>query len=192
MSNVRYPQNQAPSSAVIKLVPYDPEWPALFELEAKRIRSALGSLALQVEHVGSTSVPGVPAKPVIDIQVSVASLVSFEPYLRLLAEAGYVHVALGEFDRVYPFFQRPAAWPCTHHVHLCVSGGEQEARHLAFRNYLRSNSEVARQYFELKQRLAAQHHGETHESRESYSLAKGSFVEAVLAQAMQGGAASGT
>ena len=171
---------------MIKLVPYDQVWPALFEAEAGQIRSALQGLSLRVEHVGSTAVPGLSAKPVIDIQVSVACLEPFEPYLQLLGSLGYLHVSLGEFDRVYPFFQKPAEWPCTHHVHLCESGSEQEARHLAFRDHLRSHPEVARQYLELKQSLAARHHGATHESRESYSLAKGDFVEAVLAQAVGG------
>jgi len=175
---------------MIKLVPYDPGWPAMFELEARHIRSVLQGFAVKVEHVGSTAVPGFAAKPVIDIQVAVASLVPFERYRCLLESAGYVHVSLGEFDRVYPFFQKPAAWPCTHHVHLCTSGGEQEARHLAFRDHLRAHPDVAKQYFLLKQSLAARHHGETHESRESYSLAKSSFVEAVLARAMQSGRAA--
>ena len=158
----------------------------MFEVEADEIRRVFRELALRVEHVGSTAVPGLAAKPVIDIQVSVAGLTPFEPYLRLLASIGYVHVPLGEFDRVYPFFQKPAEWPCTHHVHLCASGGEQEARHLAFRDRLRAHPELAKQYFELKQSLAAQHHGATQESRERYSLAKTSFVEAVLEQAMRG------
>jgi GrpB-like predicted nucleotidyltransferase (UPF0157 family) len=171
---------------MIKLVPYDKAWPAMFEAEAGQIRRALHGLALRVEHVGSTAVPGLSAKPVIDIQVSVACLNPFETYLWLLGPLGYVHVSLGEFDRVYPFFQKPAEWPCTHHVHLCESGGEQEARHLVFRDHLRKHPDVARRYFELKQSLAARHHGATPESRESYSLAKGNFVEAVLAEAMRG------
>ena len=171
---------------MIKLVPYDPAWPAMFEVEASRLRRVFGELASRVEHVGSTAVPGLSAKPVIDIQVSVASLSPFEPYLRLLESVEYIHVPLGEFDRVYPFFQRPAAWPCTHHVHLCESGGDQEARHLAFRDHLRAHPEVAKQYFKLKQSLAAQHHGETQESRERYSLAKTRFVELVLEKAVRG------
>lgn len=171
---------------MIKLVPYDHAWPALFEAEAGQIRRALQGLALRVEHVGSTAVPGLSAKPVIDIQVSVACLNPLEPYLQLLGALGYVHISFGEFDRVYPFFQKPAEWPCTHHVHLCERGGEQEARHLAFRDHLRNHPEVARQYLELKQSLAARHHGTTQESRESYSLAKNNFVETVLAEAMRG------
>ncbi len=80
----------------------------MFEVEANEIRRVFGDLALQVEHVGSTAVPGLSAKPVIDIQISVTSLVTFDPYLGHLACLGYVHVPLGDFDRVYPFFQKPA------------------------------------------------------------------------------------
>ncbi|WP_423594852.1 GrpB family protein [Roseateles sp. MS654] len=170
---------------MIQLDPYDPTWPMRFEAEAEHLRAALGALALRIEHVGSTAVPGLTAKPVIDIQVSTASLTPFEPLRKRLADAGYVHVPLGDFDRVYPFFQKPADWPCTHHLHLCERGGEQEARHLAFRDQLRATPALARQYVELKQRLAGLYHGETHESRERYSLAKSSFVEAVLADAMR-------
>jgi GrpB-like predicted nucleotidyltransferase (UPF0157 family) len=178
---------------MIELVPYDRAWPAIFEAEACRIRAAFRDLALRVEHVGSTAVPGLSAKPVIDIQVSVSSLVPFEPYIPLLGSIGYVHVPLGVFDRVYPFFQKPPEWPCTHHVHLCESGAEQEARHLAFRDHLRAHPHVAGQYLELKKLLAVKHHGETHESRERYSLAKSSFIEALLVEAMRGGGArSGT
>ena len=121
---------QAHAPLMITLAPYDPAWPAMFEAEASHIRAALQGLALRVEHVGSTAVPGLSAKPVIDLQVSVASLKPFEPYLYRLASIGYVHISLGDFDRVYPFFQKPAEWPCTHHMHLCERGGLQEARHL--------------------------------------------------------------
>jgi GrpB-like predicted nucleotidyltransferase (UPF0157 family) len=80
----------------------------------------------------------------------------------------------------YPFFQKPAEWPCTHHIHLCEIGGEQEAKHLAFRDHLRARPELAGLYVVLKQWLATQHHGETQESRGNYSLGKTSFVESVL------------
>lgn len=156
----------------------------MFESEAAQIQSVFGPLALQVEHVGSTAVPGLRAKPVIDIQVSVSSLDPFTAYIPLLASLGYVHVPLGEFDRVYPFFQKPANWPSSHHVHLCERGSDREARHLAFRDYLRSHPGVANEYGDLKQSLAARNHGKTLESRESYSLGKSSFVHSVLARAM--------
>jgi GrpB-like predicted nucleotidyltransferase (UPF0157 family)/GNAT superfamily N-acetyltransferase len=168
---------------VIRLVPYDPAWPDLFRTEADRIRDALGELAIRIEHVGSTSVPGLWAKPVIDIQVSVPSLEPIAAYEERLSSVGYAHLELDEFDRVYPFFRRPAEWPSTHHIHLCESGSYLEAKHIAFRDYLRVHPEEGARYVELKRSLAARHHGRTQESRESYSLAKTDFVESVLRRA---------
>ena len=173
--------------AMIRIVPYDCSWPALFEAESARIREALGSSALRIEHVGSTSVPGLAAKPVIDIQVSVASLEAWRSYAERLAQVGYHHVPLGPVDLVYPFFQKPAAWPSTHHIHLCVHGSEQERRHLAFRDYLRTHPATAAEYVEIKRRLAAAHDGATLESRERYSLSKTRFVSSVLEKALSPG-----
>jgi hypothetical protein len=113
---------------MIHIAPYDPAWPAMFEAEAATLRQLLGDRALRVEHVGSTSVPGLAAKPVIDIQVSVATLEPRGLYVGPLASLGYRHLALGEFDLVYPFFQKPTEWPCSHHVHLCVRGSRGAMR----------------------------------------------------------------
>lgn len=168
---------------MIQIVPYDPHWPQLFEREAELLRQGLGKLALRIEHVGSTSVPHLDAKPVIDIQVSVTSLDCFGEYRRALENLGYSHVSLGDFDRVYPFFQKPATWPASYHIHLCERGGEQEAKHLLFRDYLRRSPLVAQQYAQLKKELATHFHGQTNDSRESYSLAKSGFVHSVLEQA---------
>lgn len=168
---------------MLHLAPYQTSWPELFEAEAQALRAQFGALALRIEHVGSTAVPGLAAKPIIDIQISVASLMPLAPHTAALQRLGYAHVALGEFDKVYPYFVKPAAWPSTHHVHLCEAGGEQEARHIAFRDYLRRHPAVCAQYLQLKQQLAAAHHGHTLESRERYSLGKTDFVESVLVKA---------
>ncbi len=172
---------------MIKIVPYNSGWPSLFRAEAVCIREAMGNLALRVEHVGSTSVPGLAAKPVIDIQVSVASLDALAVYSEPLAKIGYRHIALGPFDLVYPFYQKPYEWPSTHHIHLCVLGSEPERRHLAFRDYLRGHPVVAAEYVEFKRSLAAAHDGATLESRERYSLSKTQFVQSVLERAQSAG-----
>lgn len=169
---------------MIIIAPYDPDWPVMFAAEALRIRQALGDLALRIEHVGSTSVPGLAARPVIDIQVSVPSLEPADRYRTRLAELSYTHFPLGPFDLVYPLFKKPAEWPSTHHVHLCVAGSEQERDHLAFRDFLRRNSTVAAEYVMLKRQLAARHDGRTMESQERYSLSKTEFVRSVLARAL--------
>jgi GrpB-like predicted nucleotidyltransferase (UPF0157 family) len=165
---------------MIAINEYDPSWPALFEEEAHRLSEAFGSVALRIEHVGSTSVPGLRAKPIIDIQLSVASLLPHGCYVNTMAALGYRHVALDEFDLVYPFFHKPAEWPSTHHVHMCEAGGEQEWKHVAFRNHLRAHPETAREYEALKRELARTHDGGTPRSMEAYSLAKSEFVANVL------------
>lgn len=168
---------------MITIAAYDGAWPAMFDAEATRLRGVLGALALRIEHVGSTAVPGLDAKPVIDIQVSVRTLAPRNTLDAAMARLGYQHMNLGDFDRVYPFFHRPAVWPSTHHVHLCEAGGEQEWRHLAFRDALRDSAQDAAEYAALKRRLAARHGGHTPASREAYALAKSGFVAAVLARA---------
>lgn len=172
---------------MIGIAAYDDAWPALFDAEAARVREVMGGLALRIEHVGSTSVPGLAGKSVIDIQVSVATLENLGVYSEPLGRLGYGHIPLGPFDADYPFFQKPAEWPSTHHVHLCVSGAEQECRHLAFRDYLRSHPAVAVEYVALKRSLAAAHDGATLESRERYSLSKTHFINSVLERALRAG-----
>jgi len=167
---------------MIVIAPYEPAWAGLFAAEAARIRESFGSHAKRIEHVGSTAVPGLAAKPVIDIQVSVDSLAPREVFDGLLKQLGYAHFPLGEFDLVYPFFKRPSSWPSTHHVHLCVSGSEQEQNHIAFRDFLRGNPAAAAAYAELKRGLAAVHHGLTMESQEQYSLAKTEFIRSALSE----------
>jgi GrpB-like predicted nucleotidyltransferase (UPF0157 family) len=159
----------------IEIVPYDPTWPARFEEEAARLSQALGDLAVAIEHIGSTSVPGLAAKPVVDIQISVARLDPLDTILEPLAGAGYTH-APSDWDAFYPFFHKPATWPHAFHVHVCTAGGREERRHLAFRDHLRAHPDAAREYEALKRRLAAVHSAETIESRQAYSDAKSEFI----------------
>jgi GrpB-like predicted nucleotidyltransferase (UPF0157 family) len=162
------------------IVPYDPRWPAAFEREHARLRAALGSLALRIEHNGSTGVPGLAAKPVIDIQISVARLHPIDGYAQALARLGYVHVPHAD-DAVCPFFHQPAEWPHTHHVHVVAAGGEEEGRALAFRDYLREHADAAREYETLKRQLAQQFAGESLVSREAYADAKSAFITRIVA-----------
>jgi len=164
---------------MLEIVPYDPRWPGEFEAERGRVDAALGSLALRVEHNGSTAVPGLAAKPIIDIQISVARLHPIDAYAGPLASLGYVHVC-HEDDARCPFFHRPRDWPHTHHVHVVEAGGPEERRTLAFRDYLRAHPAAAREYDGLKRRLAALLGGRDADSREAYAVAKSAFVERIL------------
>jgi GrpB-like predicted nucleotidyltransferase (UPF0157 family) len=176
---------------MIDIVAYDPRWPAAFEREAVRLRAALGALALRIDHHGSTSISGLAAKPIVDVQVSVATLHPLQAYGARLATIGYVHVPSAD-DVVTPFFHRPAQWPHSHHVHLVERGGLEERRTLAFRDYLRDNPGEAREYEGLKRRLAALNGGSDAGSRENYARAKSDFIERIVALALVAGYPSET
>ena len=167
----------------LEIVPYDPKWPIAFAVERDRIAAGLGALALRIDHNGSTAVPGLPAKPIIDIQVSVRSLQPTEAFAIRLTQLGYVHVPHPD-DSFCPFFHRPAAWPHTHHVHVVEAGGAEERRTLAFRDYLREHPVEARQYEELKRRLAPQYSAAEFSSRQAYADAKTAFVISVTERAL--------
>lgn len=170
----------------LEIVTYNPDWPAAFDAEANRLRTALGPLALRIDHNGSTSIPGLSAKPIIDIQVSVAALRPMAAYDERLRALGYVHVPHSD-DSFCPFFHRPRQWPHSHHVHLVDAGGAEERRTLAFRDYLRDYSAAARSYEELKRDLARKLAATTHESREAYAQAKTEFIERVVEVALSSG-----
>src|SRR5262245_3092018 len=170
----------------MRLVPYDPGWPAAFALEASRLRSGLGTLALRIDHHGSTAVPGLSAKPIIDIQVSVVSLQPMSAFVGPLQRLGYTHVAHAD-DIRFPFFHRPRRWPHSHHLHVVEHGGREERRTLVFRDYLRDHPATARDYERVKQLLAARADEANPEARENYAVGKSSFVEQVVAAALAAG-----
>lgn len=170
---------------MITIQPYNPDWERAFEAERGRLQRALGPIALRIEHHGSTAVPGLAAKPVIDIQVSVARLEPMDAYSAPLRECGYVHVPHPDDGRC-PFFHRPAAWPHTHHVHVVRANSDEERQTLVFRDYLRAHAESAREYEAVKLDLAARFGGADADSREAYAAAKSSFVESILARCSAG------
>jgi GrpB-like predicted nucleotidyltransferase (UPF0157 family) len=172
--------------AVLEIVPYDTDWPRVFLAERDRIAAVLGGLALRIDHNGSTSVPGLAAKPIVDVQVSVERLQPIEAYAPRFGQLGYVHVPHPD-DAFCPFFHRPATWPHTHHVHVVEAGGDEERRTLAFRDYLRDHSDTAREYAELKRRLAPQYTATELSSRQAYAEAKTAFITGVVTRALAEG-----
>lgn len=163
----------------IEIVQYDPAWPVQFDAERARLSDALGDLALRIDHHGSTSVPGLAAKPVIDIQISVERLQPLNDFVRRLAAIGYRHVLHAD-DAFCPFFHRPASRPHTHHVHLVERLGAEERRTLAFRDYLRAHADAAGEYQALKQQLAAA----GGRSEDAYASAKSALITRFTEQAM--------
>jgi GrpB-like predicted nucleotidyltransferase (UPF0157 family) len=107
-------------------------------------------------------------------------------YAGPLASVGYTHVPHTD-DAFCPFFHKPEGWPHTHHVHVVQSGGDEERRTLAFRDYLRANDAVARDYEQLKRVLARRYDMETFSGREGYAHAKSEFVEWVVRVALDAG-----
>ena len=170
----------------LRIVPYDPEWPVAFVRERMRLAGALGRAALRIDHNGSTAVPGLSAKPIIDIQVSVQQLQPMDCYAPALGGLGYVHVPHAD-DAFCPFFHRPRVWPHTHHVHVVAAGSDEERRTLAFRDYLRDHPQLARDYAALKQQLVQRHAAADHAAREAYARGKTDFVTSVVEQALAAG-----
>jgi GrpB-like predicted nucleotidyltransferase (UPF0157 family) len=170
----------------LEVLAYDPAWPLHFDTERNRLRAALGQLALRIDHNGSTAVPGLAAKPVIDIQISVRRLVPIDAYRVPLQTLGYHHVPHAD-DAFCPFFHQPPTWPHTHHVHVVEAGGEEETRTLAFRDYLRDHAAVRAAYAALKAQLAPQFSGRAFESRQAYADAKGEFIERIIKSALAEG-----
>ena len=167
------------------IAPYDPRWPDMFEAERARIAGVWREGIGRIDHVGSTAVPGLAAKPILDIQISVDCLHPIERYAGALERLGYVHMPHPDDERC-PFFHRPEEWPHTHHVHVVEAGGDEERRTLAFRDYLRTHPDAAREYEVLKLRLRAQHSGGTAASREAYAGAKSELIERTIARAWAG------
>ncbi|MFN7116334.1 MAG: GrpB family protein [Saprospiraceae bacterium] len=132
----------------IIVVPYDPHWKEEFQLIARQIRVALGSLALRIDHVGSTSVEGLAAKPVIDIQISVADLKSLEPIQSALESIGLKYRAENP-DQTKHYFREGAGMRRTH-LHVREAGSYSEQLALLFRDYLRAHPAACAEYAALK------------------------------------------
>ncbi len=168
----------------IKVVDYDPDWPVIFARLAAVLQKQLGRLAQRIEHVGSTSVPGLAAKPIIDLDIVIAGETALPQVCTLLAELGYQHEgnlgiegreAFKREDTTVPRVWQGTEW-MTHHLYVCPADGRELARHLAFRNYLRTHPDVRDAYAELKRRLAEQY---TYD-RDGYTEAKTAFISRVL------------
>jgi GrpB-like predicted nucleotidyltransferase (UPF0157 family) len=178
----RFDAQPMSSNAPVHIVPYEPRWPSRFETERTLLVKAIGQwLAGSVEHIGSTAIPGLAAKPVIDIMAGVESLDASRPAL----------VALGDYEYCYaPYRAEVMHWLCkplpafrTHHLLLVPFRSRLWIEQLAFRDYLRAHPDVALEYAALKWRLAEEHRFD----RETYTDAKAPFVQRVLKEALRSG-----
>jgi GrpB-like predicted nucleotidyltransferase (UPF0157 family) len=153
------------------VVPYEEEWPRLFRDVGRRLRHELGDLALRIDHVGSTSVPGLDAKAVIDVQVSVERFEPLDAFCLPLERAGFVYRPGAELTKRY-FRERPGDRRT--HVHVRRAGSFNEQFALLFRDFLRSHPGHVASYAALKYRLVAKF--STSEQRSEYVKAKGPFI----------------
>jgi GrpB-like predicted nucleotidyltransferase (UPF0157 family) len=159
----------------VRLVPHDPSWPTLFGTEKRLLERSIGRcITGGVHHVGSTAVPGLDAKPVIDILVGVEDLDSSRACFDDLAQLGYLYAPYRSAEMHW--FCKPSRRHRTHHLHLVPTGSKRYTDELRFRDRLRDQPEVAARYVELKHALAEVHRCD----REAYTDAKQEFIRSAL------------
>ena len=160
---------------MIEVAPYNSEWPAQFEAEKLVLQAALAPwLVGEIQHIGSTAVVGLSAKPVIDIMAPVASLHESKAAIPEALAVGYVHHPYRA--EVMHWFCKPSPTVRTHHLHLVPVGSQLWVERLAFRDALRESALLCSEYGELKLHLARLHRAD----REAYTEAKGPFVQRVV------------
>jgi GrpB-like predicted nucleotidyltransferase (UPF0157 family) len=167
-------------SAPIVIVDYNPRWPIMYEEEKALILGAIGHIIADIEHIGSTSVPWLGAKPIIDIMIGLHRLDDAVECIPRLEGIGYTYVP--EFEARVPerrFFRKGPDAARSHHIHMVERASAFWADHILFRNYMRTHEEDAMLYLLLKKELAARFGS----NRQGYNDAKASFVEAILSKA---------
>lgn len=138
----------------VVVLPYDRAWKSAFEDIKSDIENALGDLIIGIEHVGSTSVEGMSAKPCIDLDVVIEDYSVFDAVVAKLATSGYIHEGdLGIKDReAFKYSDKPNLM--SHHLYVCPKDSEELHRHITFRDYLRSNPEAVKKYSAVKEKAA--------------------------------------
>jgi len=162
----------------IYIADYDERWPALYREVSRSLVEAFGDYACEMQHVGSTSVPGLGAKPIIDIAVNLRDYPLPQNVIEAMEALGYTH--MGEYGIAgRHYFKRYSDDGLMVHVHAYSPGNEEWASHLLFRDYLRAHPEAARDYESLKRDLAAKYA----DQREVYTESKTNFVQEILRRA---------
>jgi GrpB-like predicted nucleotidyltransferase (UPF0157 family) len=161
----------------IRVVPYDAEWPTLFQQRCEPLREALDEAALRIDHIGSTAVPGLAAKPIVDIQISVTAFEPPDLFRAPLERLGYVFRA-DNLERTKRYFREPPGDRRTH-VHVRRAGSFSEQLALLFRDFMRAHPDWARRYAELKRALAERYAAD----RQGYTEGKRPFTWEALAAA---------
>lgn len=161
----------------IEVVDYDPTWPSRFESEQESIARAFGPRAVDIQHVGSTAVMGLPAKPVIDILLAVEDMSRPHEVVNVMTSLGYTNVPHDEDDRRLFFCK---GMPRSHHVHVVKQFSWTYWKHIIFREYLRENEAAREEYALLKRQLADAHRHD----RAAYVAGKTAFIEGALQESI--------
>ena len=165
--------------APVFIAPYDPSWPALYEEEKSRILADIGPYVATIEHMGSTAVPGLAAKPVIDILIGVRSLADANFFIPPLEARGYEYVSRYEDEMPFRrYLHRKVNGEHTHHLHMVEPNTRFYKVQLAFRDYLREHPETRDAYAALKIELAEKYRND----RMAYTDAKSAFIEEILSR----------
>ncbi|MCE7988264.1 MAG: GrpB family protein [Caldilinea sp. CFX5] len=162
---------------IVALQPYAEEWAALFQAEAARLQAVIGSYVLDIQHVGSTAIPGIPAKPILDIAVAVTTAEAAALCLQPLSTLGYLYHGEAGVPGRY-FFTKGD--PRTHHLHMNEITSADWRQQIAFRDYLRQHPKQAQAYAALKLRLADQFATD----RSAYTTSKADFIAGILQKAL--------
>src|SRR5256714_5684284 len=160
-------------SGQIQLSPYESECQTLFLEERDRLQANIGGYVLDIQHIGSTSIPGMPAKPILDIGIAVANFEEAVRGVPPMEQLGYTYKGENGIPRRHYFVKGD---PRTHHVHMVEIESEGWRNHLLFRDYLIRNPDTAREYARVKQELAKQFATE----REAYQAGKDHFIKGAL------------
>jgi GrpB-like predicted nucleotidyltransferase (UPF0157 family) len=168
------PEHLQPIPSLAVILDYDPRWPGLFAALCEPIVSALGDLAARIEHIGSTAVPGLAAKPIIDFDVLLRSASDLPTVIARLSSLRYVHQGDLGIPGREAFQNPPGTFP--HHLYVCLPDCAQFQRHLKFRDHLRTHPLDARTYASLKRQLAAQFTND----RDAYTSGKTEFINSIL------------
>jgi GrpB-like predicted nucleotidyltransferase (UPF0157 family) len=160
-----------------ELSDYDANWPRIFERESDLIAEALGDQLVDISHIGSTSIPGLRAKPIIDILAAVESFAPMDHYNEVLGPLGYHHQPQENEDERIFFWK---GIPRTHHLHVVEYATWEHQRHLIFRDYLRAHPDIARWYEQVKQELSSAFKG----NRPAYTKGKTAFIKSIMDRAV--------
>ena len=160
----------------VKLTPHNPKWLSIFEKEKQALFRILGDLVVDIQHIGSTSIPGIQAKPIIDISVGIKSMKDSRKFIPLLESIGYEYRPDFGGPTIQLLFVRGPEEKRTHYLHLMKHNGSIWKNDLTFRDFLRKDKKRAKQYSELKQDLAAKYA----DNRATYTASKADFIHQTI------------